>query len=171
MITATVIVALVGVYIALQQFWLASERLNRDLFEKRFSVFAAARLFLSKVAQSGGVRTEDYWQYRGNVAEATFLFDEDVSEFLDEIDSRSVQLWTIEEEMKRTPDGPNREVLAGRVREELDWLTSQLAMLKPTFARYMTLQKWHWIPWRGWSRSWRHWSRSIRRSWRHWRDR
>lgn len=42
MITATVIVAVVGAYIAFQQFWLASERLNRDLFEKRFSVFAAA---------------------------------------------------------------------------------------------------------------------------------
>jgi len=171
MITATVIVAVVGAYIAFQQFWLASERLKLDLFEKRFSVFAAARLFLSKVTQNAGVSTEDYWQYRGAVAEATFLFDEDVIAFLDEIDSRAVHLWTVEEEMKGTPDGPNREMLAGRVREEVNWLTSQLPMLKPTFEPYMKFQEWHWIPWRDRSRSWHHWSRSIRRSWREWRGR
>jgi hypothetical protein len=52
---ATVAVAVVTLYIAFQQFWLAKEKLKLDLFEKRFAVFAAARDFLSKVAQSAAV--------------------------------------------------------------------------------------------------------------------
>jgi hypothetical protein len=156
---ATVIVAIVGAYIAAQQFWLASEKLKLDLFEKRFAVFAAARHFLSRVAQFAGVRMDDFGQYRTAVAEASFLFEEEVVAFLDEIDRRALHLWAIEEERKGSEVERTRERLATEVRAELDWLTSQLSMLKPTFEPYLKFEEWHWIPWRRWT-----WWRWI--SWR-----
>jgi hypothetical protein len=167
----TVVVAVVVAYIALQQFWLVRERLKLDLFEKRFAVFSAARLFLSKVRQHRGVLMDDFGEYRSSVAEASFLFNEDVVDFLNEIDSRALHLWDLQEERNGRPAGSERESFAARIPPELEWLLSQLSMLNPTFGPYMKFQEWHWIPWRDWSRSWRHWSRSIRRSWREWRGR
>jgi hypothetical protein len=43
----------------------------------------------------------------------------------------------------------------------MEWFTSQLPMLRPTFEPYMKFEEWHPIPWRR-LRSWRPWER--------WRD-
>ena len=145
---ATVAVGVVAAYIAFQQFWLARERLRLDLFEKRFAVFAAVRRFLSLILQGASVKMDDFWQYRAGVAEASFLFDEDITDYLGEIDRRALRAWRIGDEMKEPePNEDLRVKRAGELSKELQWLTEQLAELKPRLAPYMKFREWHWTPW------------------------
>jgi hypothetical protein len=143
---ATVAVAVVTLYIAFQQFWLAKEKLKLDLFEKRFAVFAAARDFLSKVAQSAAVTSNDLWKYRAEVAETGFLFGDDVTEFILEIDRHALQAWGIHEQMGGAAVGSERTRLANQLHEEIEWLDKHLLRLTPTFEPYMKFYEWRWLP-------------------------
>jgi hypothetical protein len=145
---ATFAVALAAAFIAYQQFWLAKERLKLDLFAKRFAVFAATRAFLSKILQHTTTRLEDLAEYRRDVAEASFLFDDDVVGFLNEIDRRGLHLWTLNETRQGTQAGEESKKLARESSEELSWLASRLPMLKPTFEPYMKFSEWRWGLWR-----------------------
>jgi hypothetical protein len=144
----TVAVAVVALYITFQQFWLAKEKLKLDLFEKRFAVFAAVRLFLTKVTQIATVSMDDFWKYRVGVAEASFLSGDDVSAFIQEVDSRALQAFTIHEQMRVARSGPEQTKLANELLGDVGWLTSRLPMPRPTFEPYMKFQHWRWIPWR-----------------------
>jgi hypothetical protein len=187
---ATFTVAAVAVSIAYQQFSVAREKLKLDLFEKRFTVFTAARRFLSHILQHGGLLAlDELGQYRADVAEATFLFDDDVTDFLAEIDRRALHLWTLHETFKGTEPGPTHATLAEEISQELEWLANQLVMLKPAFEPYMKFSSWRDTFWRRgaatadrWTRQaarfvvtdstaeaiGRRWRR-MRRRWRRWR--
>ena len=71
----------VGV-VSYQQFRLAREKFKLDLFEKRFSVFAAARRLLTVVLSEANVTLPHLFEYRAAVAEATFLFGKDITDYL-----------------------------------------------------------------------------------------
>jgi hypothetical protein len=79
----TVLVAGFAVYIAYQQYRLQREGFKLDLFEKRFAVFAASRNLLSIVLRDARINSDDLFEYRVAVSEATFLFDEDLSKYLE----------------------------------------------------------------------------------------
>jgi len=85
---------------------------------------------------------DQVFQYRGAVAEATFLFESDVTDFLDAIDKRALRLWLAHEQWAAAPLGDEKARLAGVMGEELLWLNEQLPLLKPTFAPYMKFAIW-----------------------------
>lgn len=97
---ATVVLAILGAYIAYRQYTLGREKFKLDLFEKRFAVFAGARKFLTLILRDASVSREHLFDYRASVAEASFLFDEDITEYLRLIDSKALRLHTLEEVMK-----------------------------------------------------------------------
>ena len=68
--------------VAYQQFRLAQEKFKLDLFEKRFSVFAAARRLLTVILSGANVTPHHLFEYRPAVAEATFLFGQDITDYL-----------------------------------------------------------------------------------------
>jgi hypothetical protein len=121
---ATVALAVLALYITFHQFWLAKEKLRLDLFETRFAVFAGVRLFLSKISQVAAVTMDDVWKFRSDVAEASFVFDDDVTDLIDQIDKRAVEAWAAHEQMKELDPGPERTDLANRLRG-LTWSGSR----------------------------------------------
>ena len=138
----TVLVALFAAWIALQQYRVARNKLKLDLFEKRFSVFAGTRKFLSLLLQKGDVALDDLFSYRASIAEADFLFEEDLVKYLREIDRRALGLHTTTGTMKPLPVGDERSRLAQRSSDEIGWLTDQLPELKNQFGPYMSFRKW-----------------------------
>src|SRR6266536_2186582 len=137
----TVLVALFAAWIALQQYRVARNKLKLDLFEKRFSVFAGTRKFLSLQLQKGDVALDDLF-YRASIAEADFLFEEDLVKYLWEIDRRALGLHTTTETMKPLPVGDERSRLGQRWSDEIGWLNGQLPELKKQFGPYMSFRKW-----------------------------
>ena len=52
------------------------EKSKLDLFEKRFSVYKAARKFLSIILRDAKIELADLFEYLGNTQDAVFLFDQ-----------------------------------------------------------------------------------------------
>lgn len=138
----TILVAGFAAYVAYQQFRLGREKFKLDLFEKRFSVFAGTRRLLSQVLTDGDIKLEYLFEFRAAVAEATFLYESDITSYLDEIDKKALHLNALREEMKPLPVGAERSRLAGEISETLGWLTDQLPQLKIRFAPYLKFRVW-----------------------------
>jgi hypothetical protein len=131
-----------GGYIAYQQFRLGREKFKLDLFDKRFSVFAATRKLLSIILTEANVTLEQLFEYRAAVAEATFLFDSDVTDYLDEIDKQAFRFRSTNEQIRVAPPVKNRDKFVNENHDLLVWLTDQLPMLKVKFSPYLKFHDW-----------------------------
>ncbi len=128
---------------AYQQFRLSREKFKLDLFEKRFAVFAEARTFLTHILHNPSLRTlEPLWEYRAAIGEASFLFDDDLTRYLEEIYKQGLKLHTDGETMEPLPTGPERTRLANELQQNRTWLTDQLPELRIRFTPYMKFQTW-----------------------------
>lgn len=139
----TLLLACFGAYLAYQQFRLGREKFKLDLFEKRFSVFSGVRLFLSEILRDGDTDLNAIFRYRASIAEASFLFESDVADYLEEIYKRAVRMNTLEMKLKDVPVGEERNQLVDQKFEELTWLTDQLPVLKVKFGRYLKFHVWN----------------------------
>lgn len=139
----TAFLALGVAYIAFQQFIVARERLKLDLFDRRFAVFAAVRRFLTDIQADAKCPMPRFFvEFRRSVAEADFLFESDITTFIEEIDQHALQLWLLNEQDPTTPKGETKAKMAQDIANQLKWLTDQLPELKPTFAPYLKFAVW-----------------------------
>jgi hypothetical protein len=139
----TVVFAAFGVYLAYQQNRLGREKFKLDLFEKRFTVFAGTRTLLTEIMIAGTVKDlKPLWAYGAAIGEASFLFNDEVTEYLEEIYKRATVLYTHANIMDPLPVGDERSRLATLMSEDLTWLKDQLPELKNRFAPYMKFTVW-----------------------------
>lgn len=138
----TILIAGFVAWVSWSQHSVSKEKFKLDLFEKRFLVFAATRKFLSIILQKANITLEDLFEYRANTAEAAFLFDSDITDYLKEIDNKALSLHTLREIMGPLRVGEERSEKAKAISEHLTWLTDQLPELKPTFSPYMKFKTW-----------------------------
>lgn len=129
-------------YVAYQQFSLARERFKLDLFEKRFTVFAAARTLLSVVLRDADAPLDRVFEYRAAVGHATFLFDSDITSYLDEIDRKAVRLHFTMQRMAERPVVADHHKVIEENHQLLTWLTDQLPELKGRFEPYLKFRTW-----------------------------
>ena len=138
---------LLAAYVALTSYWqyrLAREKFKLDLFEKRFAVFAGARVLLTcmvRDAQLADMKT--VWEYRAAIADATFLFDDALTEYLEEIYKHGVALHFDGERLKSLPVGEERTRLVNLIEQNIAWSVEQLPELKRRFTPYMKFKTWH----------------------------
>jgi hypothetical protein len=93
--------------------------------------------------QAGGLPDlKPLWEYRAAIGEATFLFDAEITEYLEEIYKRAVSLYTNDEIRKSLPGGPERSQRAADMSNDLGWLLDQLPELKIRFSPYMKFEIW-----------------------------
>ena len=85
----TILTAAFVAYVAYRQYSIGREKFKLDLFEKRFAVFAGARRLLTHVLLNADVSLEQLFEYRASVGEATFLFDDDITDYLRSIDEKA----------------------------------------------------------------------------------
>jgi len=139
---STVLIAAFVAWIGCRQYRLGREKFKLDLFDKRFLVFAATRRFLTHVLKQGNVSMEQLFEYRGGIAEATFLFDDSTVDYLESIDERALRLWASTENLRSLPVGEARTKTAEEISEVLQWLTNQLPVLKTKFGPYLGFRRW-----------------------------
>jgi hypothetical protein len=123
----TFVFAAIAAYVAYQQFRLSREKFKLDLFEKRFKVFSGARLFITHIFRDGDLKTLDHaWEYRAAIGEASFLFGNEITDYLEEIYRRAIKLYSDRETMQPLSVSEERPQLAEQISENLGWLTDQL---------------------------------------------
>lgn len=108
----------------------------------RFAVFAATRRVLSDVLADAKFSTKQLFAYRGAIAEATFLFGSDITDYLDEIDHKLVRMIYTSGQIAVRPVVPNYQELMEEDAYLLEWLTDQLPELKSRFSPYMKFHVW-----------------------------
>jgi hypothetical protein len=141
-------VAALGIYIAYRQ-WQTSrdqattdrERLRHDLFDRRLSVYDAARTLIGTIMSSGTVTHEDLMKFLAGTREAKWLFDDDVAKYFDDdMWKNAIDLECLQNELEPLPVGEERMTNVKRQREIKDWFRAQYKVLDSKMGQYLRLQ-------------------------------
>ena len=76
-------VAVLGSLIAYRQWRLAQNKLKLDLFDRRFSVYEAARNLLASIMTSGKAKDEEIFKFMVATREAKWVLNAQVAEYLE----------------------------------------------------------------------------------------
>ena len=132
------IIAVFVAYIAFQQWRTNRATLREKLFDRRFEVFQATQAFLSEVFRETRYSDDAYWWLVTAKQSATFLFDESISEYLEEIRSHATKMQMCQKQYAGIEPGKNRSELVEKEHAELEWLTDQLDPLFQRFRPYFS---------------------------------
>jgi hypothetical protein len=134
-----VLVGGVAWYFAYHQKRIAQAKLRLDLFEKRFAVFDAARLFISKVIAKGTIDMADYQNFLVGTIDAEFLLHDEIETYFGEIRKRSAAAMAHRGSFEGEPVGPGRTAQVKKYYEEIQWLIAQTNELPKKFRPFLKL--------------------------------
>ncbi|HEY3566457.1 MAG TPA: hypothetical protein VGP73_00890 [Thermoanaerobaculia bacterium] len=137
----TPFIAILGVWIAYQQYRLQQYRFRFDISEQRLAVFFAVREFIRSILASRGTNDEAWNQFALQTAGATFLFKSDVMIFLDQLGKsyqKVAEVSDIQTDKAFNNDVEQRALLAER-RDEWQWMREQLSEAEKVFRPYLDL--------------------------------
>jgi hypothetical protein len=138
---ALILIPLVGAFIAWQQARIAWYKLQFDLYEKRFAIFAAARNLIGEVVSQGNVSDASLRTFMLGTADV-FLLNDELSKYLDALAKRAVILQPLNSELEAHPVGSDRRVeLSTRRGEELAWWNSRADDLVAHFKPLLRLPR------------------------------
>jgi len=139
----TPLIAIVATYIAWQQWKTNKQKLILDRYDRRLRVYEEVRKILSIILRDANVSFEDLLKFRTSVSEADFLFGIEITEYIDEIYKRGIQLnyWTGEyrDYTQERPEGYDHKAIVDNMHAELKWLASQFEPAKQKFKKYLDI--------------------------------
>ena len=140
------IIAIVGIFIAYQQYKINQQRLRHETYERRLSIYKIVQKYLSEILRYGHTTYDKAMKFNSDASEATFLFDQTVQDKIDEIYTKSVDM-AYEHEKMYPADGSNG-IPAGDERTEASekhstlfkWHTDELKNSRKFFAEKLGLK-------------------------------
>jgi nicotinamide riboside kinase len=101
--------AVAAVTVAVMQWYLQKQHLKQNLFDKRYSIYAAVDAFLTNVLNANGAMDEHAVNtFRLETAHAEFLFGKDVTDFLGLIHSKAMDLAIVKAQIDRSVEAHRR---------------------------------------------------------------
>lgn len=123
-------VAIIVAALTAQQVWINKLQLRHTLFERRFAIFKAAQRYVSEIMREGTLSDQAFRDLYPEILDAwqrsRFLFGEDVSEYIDTIRRRSLEL-------RAADRAQNHE----KEDDHLAWICDQSPELFHRFQPYM----------------------------------
>ena len=138
---ATCFVGIVLAFIACLQFKVAHDKLRLELFDRRYKVYAATKKFLIVVVRNARFERSDLFEMFAGTADADFLFDKDVLDYLKQIADRATAMDVLQKKFYPLPVGDERDVLSTKEHVEFVWLTHQVTDMSKVFAPYLSYAK------------------------------
>jgi hypothetical protein len=141
----TPLIAIIATYIAWQQ-WKANElKLKLERYERRLRIYQEVVKMLSRIMRDADARLEDLMAYRGNTAEADFLFGPEIPAYINEVFVRGLKLRTANTQYRdayqeKPPDYDHMKVVE-ESDAQLRWLTVQFEPAEAKFAKYLDVSK------------------------------
>lgn len=137
----TPIVAVLGSLIAYRQWRLAQNKLKLDLFDRRFSVYDAARTLLASIMTSGKAKDDVIFKYMVATREAKWLLSPAVAEYLDkQLYHKALDLQCLASELEGVGVGDVRTQNVRKQAEIKKWFMAQYEVLDEHFAPFLRLQ-------------------------------
>jgi hypothetical protein len=141
----TPLIAIVTTYVAWQQWQTNRQKLILDRYDRRFHVYEEVRKILSIIHRDGKASYEDLLKFRRAVSEADFLFGPEISEYIDEIYKRGIELqyWCGEyrDYTQEKPEGYDHKKVVDGKHSELTWLAQQFEPAKSKFKKYLDVSR------------------------------
>lgn len=133
------IIAILGVYIAWQQWNTNNNRLKHEYFDRRFSIYEIVVNFFTAVVSRGSTKEIDILQFIGATKSAKFIFPAEIYEFMDKAFLKFSDLESIDAELEGTEKGEERSALVKQRREIRDWFHDELLVIDSRFQKNMKL--------------------------------
>jgi hypothetical protein len=135
------LIAVLGLFIAWNQYKINKQRLQHETYERRLHVFKTIKTYLSEVMRDGKTTSIQALKFNSEASEAAFLFDESVEQLISEIYKKSIDMAYTYERMypedgsDGLPVGEERSRVASEHSALLRWHADKLVELKPFFAK------------------------------------
>ncbi len=143
-ITITIVFGIFASLIAFNQWKTAKNKLNFDLFDKRFLVWQKCRQFSVAIVQKRDFNYEILPDFYDAMGQAQFLFDEDVNGFLKEMKERAFRLKNLIMEIYdsngQAIDHPDRSRVAGDIGKECIWFSEYYEKSAKVFSPYLSMK-------------------------------
>lgn len=137
----TPVIGVIACYIAWQQWKTNRDKLNLDRYERRLKVYEEVVRFIIIGIREANYENDDLMTFKPKVSEADFLFGEEVSKYINELQKRAVNLsyWNKEyrDYSQSKPENYNHGKVVEKKHEELIWISSQLEPAKELFKKYL----------------------------------
>jgi len=139
---AALIVALAA-WIAYRNHLLNVEKHKLELFEKRFAVYKAVQVLLSRVLEEAAVKDlKTVFEYRRDTQVAHFLFDQSIVDYISAIDKKALNTWSKRESYLGKSEGEERTKLVIEAHDIMHELLEELPKLKDVFSPYLKFRTW-----------------------------
>ena len=141
----TPVIGLTTLYIAWQQ-WKANERKAvLERYERRLRIYQHVVAMLRLIVRDFKPEIHDLLKFSADIAEADFLFGEEIEKYLNEIYRHGVDLHAARAEYRdfRQPVPPgydHQKVVDAMTREE-NWFVGQFAVAKEKFKKYLDVSR------------------------------
>ena len=137
-------VALLAAWIAYRQWRTNALKIKLDLYDRRLRIFEELREFLSKIARDGAIDMRDASIFRSRTMDATFLFGQDVDDYLDRVFRSALDLGLYNTRHRAHLEGsgdPNYDHADNveKMGAALTWLTEQFEPARDLFGRYLRI--------------------------------
>ena len=141
----TPIIGVIACYIAWQQWKTNRDKLNLDRYERRLEIYKEIVRFISVGIREANYENDELMSFKPKVSEADFLFGEEISNYIDELQKRAVNLsyWNKEYRDYSQPKSEdyNHEKIVEGKHKELIWISSQLEPTRKLFRKYLDVSK------------------------------
>lgn len=137
----TPVIGFLGVWIAIRQHKIQQYALRRDLMSQRLAVFDAVRGLLEDGLKNRLPPIEAVDQFNKATVSAAFLFRPEVTNYLDELRIKYLEVWNISAQQAEEGFESQLEEAAilARRRELRTWMRTQLLEAKNVFRAHMDL--------------------------------
>jgi len=116
---------------------LAERKLRLDLFDKRYAIFDAARTFLGK-ALTGTVEMKDEQAFVSGTLDASFLLNDELATYLDEILRRVLDLpFKLNDLQNEQATDQERKAAAEAYGADRKWLREQYKVVVTKFRPFL----------------------------------
>jgi hypothetical protein len=135
------VIGSVGAWIALQQMHLARIKLQHDTYDRKYAVFAAVHWLLTGIsAFKRAPNLVDMRDFINEIGAASFLFDDKLVVYLNEIESRVHRAHGLNEMMNNFPDD-SKAAASRELAEHILWLGEQSGVITEKFRPSLGLRK------------------------------
>jgi hypothetical protein len=139
----TPLIAVLAAYIAWQQYRINHSSLRNQLYERRYAVFKSFMSYLADIMREGNTNYQRTGQFYAEASEAVFLFSKTISNKMEELYSKGVDLVALQEQLYPSdgshglPKGGERSKVAKEKGELLKWFYHQIKTTKELFKSEM----------------------------------
>jgi hypothetical protein len=140
----TIVTAIIVTYIAWQQYRTNRYKLNLDLFDRRWKIWKSLQTLLTKSLE-GHVDLSDIDNFRIEIKNATFLFGDEVLQYLEGVSDKIYRQKVLQDQLKNTinlPAGKERKRISKEESELFEWIHKQFDVSKTVFKEYMYFGGW-----------------------------